>query len=117
METSQRQALFQSLVEHLTDHATVRKVYGEPIVHEHKTIIPVAKITVGLGGGFGATSLPASQNSPQGEGGGLGGGVMVKPLGVIEVTADATRFVPIRMGRYIAAGVALGFLLSRILRR
>ncbi len=117
MEISQKQTLFQSLVERLTDTATVQKVYGEPIVHEQKTIIPVAKVTVGLGGGFGEGNLANSLNSPKGEGGGLGGGLMVKPLGVIEITTDDTRFVPIRMGRYIAAGVAIGFVLGRIFRR
>jgi len=117
METPQKQRLLQSLLERLTDHATVKKVYGEPIVHEQKTVIPVAKITVGFGGGFGETKLPDSQNSTQGEGGGLGGGLMVKPLGVIEVTSERTRFVPLRTGRYIAAGVAIGYVLSRIFRR
>ena len=116
MEISQKQAIFQSLIDRLTDNATVRKAYGEPIVHEQKTIIPVAKVTVGFGGGFGEGKLTDSQSGPKGEGGGMGGGLIVKPLGVIEVTSDSTRFVPIRIGRYIAVGVAIGFTLSRIFR-
>ena len=34
-------------------NATVKNVFGEPIQAGNKTIIPVAKIAYGLGGGYG----------------------------------------------------------------
>ncbi|KPK46911.1 MAG: hypothetical protein AMJ77_04790 [Dehalococcoidia bacterium SM23_28_2] len=77
-----------SISEKLKVAANVKVVYGEPQVVEGKTIIPVAVASYGFGAGSGT--------GPQGEGsGGGGGGLRVKPLGVVEVTAERTRFIPV----------------------
>lgn len=104
--------MLQALTERMTSGATVQKVYGEPIVAGHKTIIPVARVMLGFGGGSGRNAGPANS---QGEGGGAGGGLMVQPLGVIEVTPEKTNYVPLRPIRYIAMGVALGLVLGSML--
>ena len=44
---------FQTLIEPLSKSATVKSVYGEPITANGKTIIPVARIAYGFGGGSG----------------------------------------------------------------
>ena len=44
---------FQSILDRLGNSASVKNVYGEPIVAEGKTIIPVAKVGYGFGGGSG----------------------------------------------------------------
>ena len=81
--------LVANISERLKASADVKVVYGEPQVIEGKTIIPVAVASYGFGAGSGT--------GPQGEGGGAGGGggMRVKPVGVIEVTAERTRFIPI----------------------
>jgi uncharacterized spore protein YtfJ len=71
----------------------VKTVYGEPISAQGKTIIPVAKITYGYGAGAGTGGV--GDTSARGEGGGGGGGVRAVPVGVIEVSDQPTRFVPI----------------------
>ncbi|UCH87239.1 MAG: hypothetical protein JSU97_02270 [Dehalococcoidia bacterium] len=83
--------LLATISEKLKASADVKVVYGEPQVVEGKTIIPVAVASYGFGAGAG------SGTGPQGEGGGAGGGggMRVKPLGVIEVTAERTRFIPV----------------------
>ena len=83
--------LVANISERLKASADVRVVYGEPQVIEGKTIIPVAVASYGFGAGAG------SGTGPQGEGGGAGGGggMRIKPVGVVEVTAERTRFIPI----------------------
>ena len=60
-------------------------------------------------------------SSARGEGGGGGGGVWASPVGVIEVSDQQTRFVPIidrkRFARAVLAGIGLGMLLAWRRRR
>ncbi|GAB4029960.1 GerW family sporulation protein [Spirosoma jeollabukense] len=115
--------LMRSFIDRFTGEASVRKVYGEPIVAGDKTIIPVARVSLGLGGGFGEGNLAAGKTtsdasgSSQGDGGGLGGGVMISPQGFIEVTPTETRYVPIGRVRYVVLGVAIGLVVSKLFNR
>ncbi len=109
---------FQSLTERLHSSADVQKAYGAPISAEGKTIIPVAKIGYGFGGGSGFASKSITESThPAGERGRGGGGVRVTPLGVFEVSATGTRFISLTDKRKsmiaAAAGLALGLILSR----
>jgi uncharacterized spore protein YtfJ len=79
--------LVATISERLKASADVKVVYGEPQVIEGKTIIPVAVASYGFGAGSGG--------GPEGQGGGGGGGMRVKPVGVVEITAERTRFIPI----------------------
>jgi hypothetical protein len=47
----------------------------------------------------------------------LGGGLLTKPIGVLEITPDRTRFIPLSVTRYVVFGAALGLLMGRILSR
>ena len=68
--------VFQEIAEQLKSSASVKNVYGEPILAGGKVIVPVAKIAYGFGGGTGK-----KENGQEGEGG--GGGVAAKPVGVV----------------------------------
>jgi len=112
------QDLIQLLAERLGSHANVKAVYGDPIVLEGKTVIPVAKIAYGFGGGSGRGKRAEGTEQPNwGEGQGGGGGVVAKPVGVVEITPEGTRFIHRRQGRKLAGvlliGLALGFLMGR----
>src|SRR6202165_4227153 len=87
------QALLQSLKESILSQASVKAIYGEPISAHGKTVVPVAKIMYGYGAGAGTGGV--GDSSARGEGGGGGGGVRTIPVGVIEVSEQQTRFVPI----------------------
>ncbi len=112
-------ALLQSLKESILSQANVKAIYGEPIAAHGKTVIPVAKIMYGYGAGAGTGGVGAS--SARGEGGGGGGLVRAIPVGVIEVSDQQTRFVPItdrkRLAGTVLAGIGLGMLLGWRRRR
>ncbi|MCH6555190.1 MAG: hypothetical protein IH822_07895 [Chloroflexi bacterium] len=90
------QRIVGELVERIKGSAKVEVVYGEPREIGEKTIIPVAVVAYGFGAGAGGGSGPSGDGAiGGGGGGGGGGGVRVHPVGVLEVTADETRLVPI----------------------
>ena len=112
-------ALLQSLRESILGQAGVKTIYGEPITAQGKTVIPVAKIMYGFGAGAGTGGV--GNSSAQGEGGGGGAGVRSIPVGVIEISDQPTRFIPITSRKKLAgavlAGVILGMLVFRRRRR
>lgn len=83
---SQLEEVFKSIV----DHAGAKAVYGEPIVLEGKTVLPVARVRYGFGGGSGG------KGNHEQYGGGGGGGLLAQPLGVIEITAFTNTVHPDR---------------------
>jgi uncharacterized spore protein YtfJ len=99
-------ALLQSLKESVLGQANVKAIYGEPISAHEKTIIPVAKIMYGYGAGAGTGGV--GDTSTRGEGGGGGGGVRAVPVGVIEVSNQQTRFVPITDRRKLTGALLAG---------
>jgi len=99
-------ALLQSLKESVLAQANVKAIYGEPISAHEKTIIPVAKIMYGYGAGAGTGGV--GEKNTHGEGGGGGGGVRAVPVGVIEVSNQQTRFVPISDKRKLVGAVLAG---------
>src|ERR1700746_3843220 len=103
-------ALLQSLKESVLAQANVNAIYGEPISAHEKTIIPVAKIMYGYGAGAGTGGV--GEKNTRGEGGGGGGGVRAIPVGVIEVSSQQTRFVPISDKRKLAGAVLAGISLG-----
>ena len=118
------QDIFKGITEKLQTTASVETVYGEPIVADGKTIIPVARVRYGFGGGFGDVKddgSSAENGRPGGSGGGGGGGVEVTPIGIIEVTPGDTRYISFedrrRLIRAALVGMVLGFLLFRRRRK
>jgi uncharacterized spore protein YtfJ len=93
------------MFEPLTRSASVKSVYGEAISANGKTIIPVARVAYGFGGGRG--SKPGDPNPQEGEGG--GGGVYAVPVGVLEVTETQTRFIALSDKRRLAGAALIGF--------
>jgi uncharacterized spore protein YtfJ len=83
--------LLERLADRLGGKASVRAVYGEPVVGEGVTVIPVARVSFGFGGGAGRVA----ETSKSGEGGGGGGGAEARPLGFIEIKNGAAVFKPI----------------------
>ncbi len=61
-------------------------VYGQPVEREGITIIPVARVIYGFGGGGG----DKASGTEHGEGG--GGGAQVQPVGFISVRGGSAEF-------------------------
>jgi uncharacterized spore protein YtfJ len=106
-------ALLQSLKESILGQASVKTIYGDPITAQGKTVIPVAKIMYGLGAGAGTGGV--GNSSAQGEGGGGGGGVRAIPVGVIVVSDQETRFIPITSRKKLSAAVLIGICFGIVL--
>lgn len=116
--TGEGAGVVNSILDRIRATAKVELVYGEERTIGDKTIIPVAAIayTFGGGGGGGAGSGPSAHNGHTedaagvGGGGGGGGSVRVQPVGVLEVTGDESRLIPILdWTRIITTGItALG---------
>lgn len=102
--------LLQSLKESILGQAGVKAIYGEPISAQGKTVIPVAKLMYGYGAGAGTGGV--GNSSAQGEGGGGGAGVRTVPVGVIEISDQQTRFLPITSRKKLAGAVLAGILVG-----
>ena len=93
-------------------HASAKSVFAEPVERDGTTVIPVAKVQWGFGGGgLGAGVLGR---------GGAGGGIRATPTGFIEIRDGHAEFRPIRdasdaiviVGAAFA-GAAIGLLIAR----
>lgn len=96
-------SLFSRLADRLGVAAKAATVFGEAVERDGVTVIPVAKARWGLGAG-GGHHRPGTR-----EGIGGGGGVIVAPVGYIEIKDGASRFRQIwdPVSAAGAAGVAL----------
>lgn len=97
-------------VERVRDTAQWRAAFGEPLVVENRTVIPVAQVGYGFGLGFGHPSeIPEDEAVLAVEGqGGAGGGATSRPLGAIVVSQDDVYFEETVDGGKIAmAGIVL----------
>lgn len=103
--------------------ASARNVFGDPITQGERTVIPVARVSIGYGFGAGSGRSNDEEESPTGSGGGGGGRVKETPIGYIEMTPGEVKFVPILdRSALLSSLVPLAFLglffaLPRLLRR
>ncbi len=96
-----------TLMTNAQDAMTVRRVFGDPILQDGITIVPVARVRGGGGGGGGA--------GPDGTGEGSGGGFGLRadPVGVVLVRGDDVTWQPtvdvtrLAVGGQVVAVVAL----------
>jgi hypothetical protein len=80
------------LAERIGARASVTAVFGEPIERGDVTVIPVARVRWGFGGGEGQGGEAAG---PTGSGLGGGGGAAGDPVGYIEIGPTGAVFRPI----------------------
>ena len=100
-------AILQSLKDSIVA-TSVKSVYGEPISAQGKTVIPVARIIYGYGAGAGTGGVGDSKARGEGDGGGVGARAI--PVGVVEISDQQTRFVPISDRKKLTGAAAIGVL-------
>lgn len=76
------------LADRLGGTLSVTQVFGTPIERGDTTVVPVAKVGLGLGGGV------SKEPDKPGEGG--GGGGAARPVGFIEIRDGSASYHPIR---------------------
>lgn len=97
------------LADRLAATSNARTVFGDPVERDGITVVPVARARFGFGGGSGR------KEGEQGYGG--GGGLMVAPIGYIELKSGNARFRPVLdPSAFVPAIVAGGVLAILILR-
>lgn len=108
-------ALLAHLADRLGASASVTAVYGEPVTADGVTVIPVARVAFGLGGGAGLGGEGGAR-----EGGGGGGGADARPVGYIEISNGVATYRPIhRDWTGVAvplAALVLGAALPKVVR-
>lgn len=94
--------------------AAASAVFGAPVERDGVTVIPVAKVRWGFGGGSGRGL--DDESGDVGEGSGGGGGAMASPIGFIEIqdgvaifkrTSDPAAAVPIILAAGFSAWLCL----------
>ena len=85
-----RESVSERIERRLSEHVVVEKVFGDPIERHGQTIVPVAAIRMGGGGGSGVGGDDVSGGS--GEGGGFGG--IARPVGVFVLSEDGVSWRP-----------------------
>ena len=105
--------LLERLAQQIQVNANAKQVYGEPVERDGTTIIPVAKVQWGFGGG--GIGRGAAER------GGGGGGARAYPTGFIELRDGKAEFRPIQDPMATAliatAGLLAGMFLVKLLRR
>lgn len=100
METNQVE--YKSPIRVIFEKFSIQKdvslVYGEPIKLDNKRVLPVAKVSYAVGGGGGYSG--ESENSSAGQGEGGGGHIVIKPVGVYEITPEKVTFKPVNEFRW-----------------
>lgn len=89
-------SLLDRIANRLGDNARAEVVFGDPVTQDGVTVIPVAKVRWGFGGGAGAGSDDGKDGEDYGEGGGGGGGVSATPIGYIEISNGRAEYRAIR---------------------
>lgn len=119
----EEQNFIERIASTLGQNASVKNVFGEPIQVGEKTIIPVARIAYGFGGGSGRSEKNKKQTGdsdahadlkePFAKAAGGGGGFNATAKGIYEVSPSCTRFIPANAKKQILLGVFVGFLLKK----
>ena len=128
----------ERMAERVGGKASVRAIFGDPIERGGITVIPVARVRWGFGGGAGrgpiavgpgtaesAVGTPTFDEGISGAGTGGGGGVSADPVGYLEIGPDGATFKPIVSpmpgpGFLLAAGATAALVLrglARLFRR
>ena len=124
VEGGSSNAFLDRLAERVGAQARVQAVFGEPIERGDLTVVPVARVRWGVGGGAGSSADTTGQRGP-GSGAGGGAGVMAEPAGYLEIGPSGAVFRPIAHPYpspvfLLAAGMSVAMILralARLIRR
>lgn len=90
------------------DHITVSRVFGEPYERDGVTVVPVARIYGGGGGGTG------EDGAQQGEGGGIG--FVARPVGVYVIRGGDVSWRPAVDANRVVTAVAAVLVVGALTR-
>jgi uncharacterized spore protein YtfJ len=96
-EATPAERLLERIADRIGARASVGAVFGDPIERGDLTVVPVARVRWGFGGGAGnAEPAPGEPGDGGGAGGGGGGGgATADPIGYLEIGPGGATFRPI----------------------
>lgn len=119
-DPSAHKTFLDGMAEKVGANARAEAVYGAAVERDGVTVIPVAKVRWGFGGGDGSSGGDGGVRGA-GSGSGGGGGVTVSPLGYIEIAGGESHFRRINdrtaLAPVVLAGGMVAWLLLRALRK
>ena len=87
--------MLNNTITKIREMVDANSVVGEPIVADGVTVIPISKISVGLGGG-GSDFVSKNVNRHENPfGGGVGAGVKVTPVAFLIIKDGTVRMMPV----------------------
>lgn len=89
------EGLLERLVDRIGGRTGVQAVFGAPIERDGSTIIPVARVRWGFGGGSGSGPVAGADGDGVAGGSGGGGAAGAVPVGYIELGPSGATFRPI----------------------
>ena len=88
--------MLENTITKIREMVDANTVVGTPITTaDGVTIIPVSKISIGLGGGGSDFSTKAPTNQALPFGGGVGAGVKVTPVAFLVIRGESVRMMPV----------------------
>jgi uncharacterized spore protein YtfJ len=101
MNTAQN--ILKDLVGELKSLAKTETVVGAPVTAGQFTLIPISRVSLGVGAGGGAGET--LKKSSTGEGGGGGGGIRVAPVAVVAIRGDQLSVHMLVRGASVGAAI------------
>lgn len=89
--------MLENAIEKIREMVDVNTVVGDPINADNVTILPISKISVGLGGGGTDFATKHSQGKENPFGGGVAAGVKITPVGFLVIKEGSVRMVPVAL--------------------
>ena len=87
--------MLESTIAKIREMVNANTVVGEPIAAGEVTIVPISKISIGLGGGGTDFATKNDGNKDNSFGGGVGAGVKVTPIAFLIIKDGNVRMLPV----------------------
>ena len=87
--------MLEGTITKIRDLLDSNSVVGEPITAGDVTIVPISKISIGMGGGGTDFTTKNSQGKENPIGGGVGAGVKVTPVAFLVIKEGSVRMLPV----------------------
>ena len=87
--------MLENTIAKIREMVDVNSVVGEPITAGDVTIVPISKVSIGLGGGGSDFTTKNSGDKENPFGGGVGAGVKVTPVAFLVIKEGSVRVLPV----------------------
>ena len=87
--------MLENTISKIREMVDANSVVGEPIVAGDVTIVPISKVSIGLGGGGSDFTTKNSGDKENPFGGGVGAGVKVTPVAFLVIKEGSVRVLPV----------------------